>query len=893
VSQPQGFEDKVAFVWRVADKLRGNFRPHENGQVMLPLLVLRRLDCVLEPTRDAVRKKDARLGDKPDAAKAPLLRQAAGQEFYNTSPLNFAGLLADDQNIHKTLMAYINAFSPNAQEVLEEYHFANTVERLHKAEILYQVVADFADLDLSPQVVSNEAMGYIFEELLRKFSEMSNETAGEHYTPREVIALMVDLLLHEDDEALTGQAPVRTVYDPAAGTGGMLTVAEQHIKAMNADATVEVYGQELNPETWAIARSELMIRGNRPDRMVLGNSLTQDGWKGHRFDYMLANPPYGVDWKAYSQPIQAEHKKLGFDGRFGAGLPRVSDGAFLFLQHMISKMKPVDDDPKTPWVDGGSRIGIVLSGSPLFSGAAGGGESEIRRWIIENDWLEGIVALPDQMYYNTGIGTYVWILTNRKREDRQGRVTLIDAREMGTKMRKSLGDKRKMLTTNAIAEINDLYARATELDSNLADNALADARVKVMRNEQFGLQRITVERPLRRRWIANEDTIAAVGSVKAVQNLTETNHALLMATLITLGDTPEVTEKAFIKRLDAELANADRAIPATVRKAIINACAVHDPDAPVITKKGKPEPDPDLRDAENVPLPTGFLDLDQDAQNKVLIETAEQYLRDEIHPYVPDAWIDHTKTKVGYTIPYSRIFFIAVEPRTIPRIQAHLSELAGKTTQLTEGLDPGTSRSGLAEVSLFSVCSQVRRQNRGGREQNLLSLSYGRIIRRDINSSEGLLPESFDAYTIVEEGDIVLRLTDLQNDQRSLRTGYVTERGIITSAYVVLRPNANVEGRFLSYCLYRIDVMKGFYGLGGGLRQSIGFDDIKRLPIPVLEFQEQVEIANHLDLQTAIVDELAESHKLQADLMREYKRSLVAAFVTGPVGQVSEQVMSS
>jgi type I restriction enzyme M protein len=483
---PEGFSDKVAFVWKVADKLRGHFKPHEYGSVMLPLLVLRRLDAVLEPTKAQVLAKAADLEAAGQTTVDPILKRVAGQAFYNTSPLSFATLLADDKNIASSVRAYVNAFSPGAVEVLEQYRFDDKVTRLDKAGILYQVLGDFADMDLHPDAVSNEAMGYVFEELLRKFSEMSNETAGEHYTPREVIRLMVNLLFAEDNDALTGPAPVRTVYDPAAGTGGMLTVAEAYLTQLNAQARVEVYGQELNPETWAIARSDLMIKGADPDRMVLGNSLTEDGWAGQRFDYMLANPPFGVDWKAYADPIRVEAEGRGWDGRFGAGLPRISDGSMLFLQHMISKFKPLTD---TAGVDGGSRMGIVLSGSPLFSGAAGSGESEIRRWIIEGDLLEGIVALPDQMFYNTGISTYVWILTNRKPADRRGKVVLVDARESGSKMRKSLGDKRKELTENAIAEVSRLFTDALDTD---------DPRVKVMGNQDFGFARLTVERPLRR-----------------------------------------------------------------------------------------------------------------------------------------------------------------------------------------------------------------------------------------------------------------------------------------------------------------------------------------------------------------------------------------------------------
>ena len=390
---PVGFQDKVAFVWKVADKLRGTFKQHEYGSVMLPLLVLRRMDAVLAPTRQQVLDAAARLGDK-EAGRDELLQKAARQRFYTTSPITFAGLLADATNLADSLQTYIGQLSPDAYKVMDAYAFYGKIERMDRAGILYAVLADFADLDLRPAVVSNEAMGYIFEELLRKFSEMSNETAGEHYTPREVIRLMVDLLVsgRVAQDLTDNPIPVRTIYDPAAGTGGMLVVAKDRIRELNPKAIVNVFGQELNDETWAIAQSDLMMQSVDPGNMAQGNSLTRDAFAFHKFDFALANPPYGVDWKAYAAPIRDEHAKQGFAGRFGAGLPRVSDGSLLFLQHMLSKMKP-----------SGSRVAIVLSGSPLFSGQAGSGESEIRRWILESDWLEGIVALPDQMFYNTVI----------------------------------------------------------------------------------------------------------------------------------------------------------------------------------------------------------------------------------------------------------------------------------------------------------------------------------------------------------------------------------------------------------------------------------------------------------------------------------------------------------
>lgn len=519
--------------------------------------------------------------------------------------------------------------------MIEAYNFDAKIARMDRAGILYPVLADFADLDLRPSAVSNEAMGYIFEELLRKFSEMSNETAGEHYTPREVIDLMVHLLLHGEtsQELAANPKPVRTVYDPAAGTGGMLMGAAHGITEANPAARVQVYGQELNPETWAIAQSDLMMQDTDPGQMAFGNSLTQDAFPGERFDFILANPPYGVDWKSYAQPIKDEHENQGFHGRFGAGIPRVSDGSLLFLQHMLAKMKP-----------SGSRVGIVLSGSPLFSGAAGSGESEIRRWILEQDYLEGIVALPDQMFYNTGISTYVWVLTNSKDEQDRGLVRLVDGREMGTKMRKSLGDKRKELTADAIAEITRLYGGARE---EYAD----DERVRVLAREEFGFQRITVERPLRRRWEVTPEAVAS-------EPFAQLSHLV--------GRRFE-TERALLAEV-AGLSTKDKT-------AFAKACVIADPDAPVIEKKGKPEPDPDLRDQENVPLPEGFFDLDDASRPAVLEKEAERYLADEIHPHVPDAWIDHTKTKIGVEIPFTRQFYVYEPPRPVEEIAAEVKDL--------------------------------------------------------------------------------------------------------------------------------------------------------------------------------------------------------------------------
>ncbi|PVC79862.1 class I SAM-dependent DNA methyltransferase [Streptomyces sp. CS131] len=651
--------------WSVADLLRGDYKQSDYGKVILPFTVLRRLECVLEPTRAKVVEEAARCKEQ-DLDPDYFLPRAAGHSFYNTSSLTLKKIAGDPKNAAANLQMYVGAFSANAREVLEKYKFAQQIATLDDANLLYQVIGRFTDLDLRPEAVSNHNMGYIFEELIRRFSEQSNETAGEHFTPREVIQLMVNLLIAPDGDALSLPGVVRTVLDPACGTGGMLSAADEHIRAYNKDATVEVYGQELNPESWAICRSDLMIKGQNPENIAYGNSFSDDGHKREKFDYLLANPPFGVEWKKVKEDVEHEHTNLGDSGRFGAGLPRINDGSLLFLQHMISKMKPVDAKG-----GGGSRIAIVFNGSPLFTGAAGSGESEIRRWILENDWLEAIVALPDQLFYNTGISTYFWILTNRKDAQHKGKVVLLDARDQWVKMRKSLGDKRKELgdgsggRPNHIGDITRLYGDAVTAAAD-ADHPL-HAKVKVFENSAFGYQRITVERPLKLRFELTEETLAALEASKAIQKLP--NAAALVDAFRAMEDPRSWATKseAWVALKDAAVA-ADTTWPtgAPFSKALREAVGVRDPQGEVQMVKGKAEPDGELRDYENVPLG----------------EDVEEYLKREVHPHVADAWIDHTKTKVGYEIPFTRHFYVYTPPRPLTEIDAELKALEAEIQAL-------------------------------------------------------------------------------------------------------------------------------------------------------------------------------------------------------------------
>lgn len=571
-----------AFIWSVADLLRGDYRQSDYGKVILPFTVLRRLDCVLEDTKPAVLaqyEEKQTMGINPE----PFLVRESKQSFYNTSPLDMKKLMGDQDNIRENLYSYIQTFSSAVRDIFDSFEFHTQIERLHKAGLLYMVTEKFANIDLHPNVVDNYQMGLVFEELIRKFAELSNETAGEHFTPREVIRLMVNLIFIEDDDVLSKPGVVRTIYDPAAGTGGMLSVAGEYLAEHNQGARLTMSGQELNPESYAICKADMLIKGQDVSNIIFGNTLSEDGHSDRHFDYMLSNPPFGVEWKKVEKEVRQEHEQQGYNGRFGPGLPRVSDGSMLFLLHLISKMRPASE--------GGSRFGIVLNGSPLFTGGAGSGESDIRRYVLENDLLEAIVGLPTDMFYNTGISTYVWVVSNRKPEHRKGKIQLIDASDMWQKMRKSLGSKRKELGDEHIAEITQLFGSFTEAEK--------DGRPisRVFRNSDFGYRTITVERPLR----------------------DEQGN-------IVLGQKGKL--------------------------------------------KGKKEPDTRLRDTENVPLE----------------DDVEAYFEREVVLHVPDAWIDHEKTKVGYEIPFNRHFYVFQPPRPLEEIDAELLAVTERIKEMLEGL---------------------------------------------------------------------------------------------------------------------------------------------------------------------------------------------------------------
>lgn len=606
----KNFKAKADLIWRVADLLRGDYKQSDYGKVILPMTVLRRLDCVLEPTKQKVLAALPKVKKLKDAAKDVALNKIAGFNFHNRSKFNFDKLVADPNNIASNLKNYINGFSASAREIIEYFNFDDQIDRMDdpRADILFRVIKAFQEIDLTPDRKNADQdslqMGYVFEDLIRRFAEQSNETAGEHFTPREVIRLMVNVLFIEDKDILTKPGIVKTLYDPACGTGGMLSVGEQFVKELNPKADLKVFGQEINPESYAICKSDMLIKGQNPTNIKFGNTFTLDGLPDEKFDYMLSNPPFGVDWKKAEKIIKLEAANRGMSGRFGAGLPRINDGSLLFLQHMISKMK-----------GGGTRLGIVFNGSPLFTGAADSGESNIRKWIIENDWLEAVIALPDQLFYNTGISTYIWIVTNHKSTRRKGKVQLINAagvkdeellkedkldyNRFWQKMDRSLGNKRKRIAENGnekgIGFITQLYG-------NFEENEFS----RIFPNEFFGYWRITVEQPLK-----EDGSAEAAGKKKKP-----------------------------------------------------------------VAKKGGSKPDPSLRDYENIPF------LRKDKSGGLVPQTIEEYFDREVTPHLPDAWIDHAKTKVGYEINFTKYFYEFKPLRRLAEIRKDIQALEQKVVEM-------------------------------------------------------------------------------------------------------------------------------------------------------------------------------------------------------------------
>jgi len=672
VSEQRGdIQNLGSFVWSIAEILRGDFKQSEYGKVILPFVVMRRLDCILEPTKEAVLAAEKTVPEGADEATRDMILFGAvdgNAKVFNLSRFTFETLKGQDPGqLHQNLIDYITKFSGNARDIfLDKFLFTDQLKRLKDGGILWQVFERFCEIDLHPEAVSNIEMGYLFEELIRRFSEISNETAGEHFTPREVIRLIVDLLIANDDAKLTGKGIIRQVYDPACGTGGMLALTEEALKEFNPSIRVELFGQELNGESFAICKSDMLVTGHDLEQIAFGNTLTQDAHGDKKFHYMLSNPPYGVDWKKYQDPIKEEASSMGYDGRFGAGTPRISDGQLLFLQHMISKMR--DDET-------GSRIGIVMNGSPLFTGGAASGESEIRRWMLENDWVEAIVALPADLFYNTGIQTYVWLLTNRKPPERRGRVQLIDAsgEQFWNSLRRSLGSKKREIPESARAEIVRIYAdfiNGKRDDSNVS---------KTFDVSDFGYREIRIERPLRLNFKADQERINRLPNEKSFTNLSNQDREKISSTLSQLPDQLFKNREKFHVVLSEVLKDAAITIRTPVKNAILKALSERDKNADICTERnGNPAPDPQLRDHELIPLN----------------EDWREYFNREVVPFVPDAWVDENYRdehdgeigRVGYRVNFIRYFYQYSPPRPLEKIEAELQELETEIADLLKGV---------------------------------------------------------------------------------------------------------------------------------------------------------------------------------------------------------------
>jgi len=710
----------VSFLWGVADLIRDTFKRGKYQDVILPLTVLRRLDCVLADTKDTVLARQAQLKSKGLEDLDAQLRRASGFAFYNTSRYDFDKLLADASNLAANLRNYITGFSPNMREVLEKFDFDNTISKLDEAGLLFQVLERFKNVDLHPDKVDNPTMGTIFEELIRRFNEALNENPGEHFTPRDVVHLMVDLMLAGDEDRIRRKGIVCTVYDPCCGSGGMLMITKEHITIgwrrngetirppINPDADIHLFGQEVNPETWAVCKSDLFMKdptGRDADNIAYGSVLSNDKHAGRGFDYMIANPPYGKDWKRDEEAVRTEHERGGA-GRFAPGLPRISDGQLLFLLHMLAHVK----DPK----DGGSRIAIIMNGSPLFTGDAGSGESEIRRYVLENDLLEALIALPEQLFYNTGIATYIWVLTNRKVEHRRGKVQLIDASGFWVPMRKSLGDKRREIPPERAQDILKILADFRDGDTRRIMKDGKEEEVVVSRifpTTHFGFRKITVERPLRLNFQATPERIARLDDEKAFQNLARSKKKgaagvqeqvegrklqdVIRALLRSLPDTLFRDREEFIRILRTAARKAGLKLPAPVEKAILSALSERDETATVCRDKdGNPEADPELRDTESVPLP----DNDDPAGIGGVPASVRAFFEREVLPHVPDAWIDTSKRDpkdgrvgvIGYEINFNRYFYRYTPPRPLEEIEADIRAITADIVRMLAEMTGGS-----------------------------------------------------------------------------------------------------------------------------------------------------------------------------------------------------------
>ncbi len=854
-------------IWQIADLLRGPYRPPQYERVMLPMTVLRRFDCVLAPTKAKVLAEYERRKERLEGpALDKMLNRVSDQRFHNRSPLDFDKLQGDPDNVAQHLTSYINGFSAEVRRIFVDYFdFGTEIVKMQEANILYLVVSKFRDVDLHPDQVPNEQMGLIFENLIRRFNELANETAGDHFTPREVIRLMVSLLFIHDDDLLATPGVVRTLLDPACGTGGMLAEAQNYLRDHNAEAQLYAYGQDYNNRAYAIAASDMLLKqvdhNGGGDNVRFGDSLTKDRFDSETFDYFITNPPFGVDWRKQQDEIKREHQSKGYAGRFGAGLPRVNDGALLFLLHMIDKFEPVRPEEHKH----GSRLAIVFSGSPLFTGGAGSGESNIRRWIIENDWLEAIVALPEQMFYNTGIGTYIWIVANNKERRRKGKIQLLDARDLWTPggsadSKRSLGDKRRHLADKQIEQIVRLYGRFRNGE-----------RSKIFKNEDFGFTRVTVDRPLRLRYQMTADRKRAF--LLDHPELEDDVRAIQRA----LGSKPATDWNAVWERI-ADLLHKRKAAWTKVQSAAFRAtCTERDPEAePVVAQAPALEPDPQLRDFENVPL----------------LDDVDAYFEREVRPYVPDAWMDRSKDKVGYEINFNRHFFEFAQPRALADIDTDLSEAERMTVRLLK-----ERRRAVAQAS---QCPSARFP--------LVPLKRSVALRSERIDDRPDLPYIGLADIESHTGKLVVDLADIESGLASQSTGNFFDVGDVlfgklrpylakawiaefsgqcTTEALVLTP-VSIEPRFLKYTLLSSSFLDEVTASTFGSKMPRAeWPSIGGIRVHTPDWPTQCALADYLDSEIASISTVEDRARRTNVLLAERRSALISNVLMGQMAAVT------
>lgn len=873
------FKEKANFIWSLGGLLRGDYKPHEFGKVILPLTVLRRLDCVLNDTKDEfIRRLES-------GEHIKLICHKMGLNFHNTSKFCFENLKDDANNIALNMMNYINGFSDNAKEILDCISFNEQIDRLEKANLLYMIITKFGAVDLHPDRVSNLEMGYIFEELIRRFSEQSNEDAGEHFSPREVIRLMVNLLFIEDTEILTKEGIVRTLYDPAAGTGGMLSVAQEYLHELNPTATLNVFGQELNQESYAICKADMMIKGENASNIHLGNSFSQDGLSNEKFDYMMSNPPFGVDWKKVEFDIKTEYETLGFAGRFGAGLPRIDNGSFLFLQHMISKMKTDGD---------GSRIAVVYNGGTLFVADHASGENNIRRWIIENDWLEAIVAIPDHLFYNVKIFTYIWIISNKKNSKRKGKVQLVDATEYYEKMTRNLGVKRNKISTKQIEEITKLYSDFKESD-----------KCKIVSNDELAFKQITIENPQRLNFSVSESRLEMLFENKSFHTpfnkISNDASIQFIEMLKTLPRNKIYKGKKEFKKdiLTAmKVAGLNFKIPNTKLEKIMFYLSESDPTAEIyLDAKGEKKPNFDERIIVTVPA-----DVD-----------IAKYFEREFKVDYPDAWYEEDKIKLCYLISFKKYFFKY-------RGESDFIDLKNKIKKLGDQINhdhdkiysdsipiPHTSyKSSQNEwigkvpvdwnVKRFKNLTDVMKTGHSlsvefvDEEIGVPLLSAQNIHNGELDLSRynyvsSEFYEKFTENVVPQKGDLLQVRVGNQNTMAE--TCIVNEdfKYAVYSSAAHIRVKSDVCNEYIKYLCnssrFR-DEATMIMKVGVDIA-NLNITDLANIKVPVPPFDEQVRIAKYLNAKTKEIDFVIGELEQQIQNLKEYKRSLVAKCVTGKI----------